>query len=158
MVGQFEVNGESIMRILAGLLACAVTFGASNALAAEFEVRMLNKGEKGAMVFEPDFIAAAPGDTITFVPTDKSHNAEAIKGMLPEGVEVFKGAMNQSFSFTVPKEGVYGVKCAPHYGMGMVMLIVAGNPDNLDAAKAVKHPAFAKKRFDAIFAEMPKSN
>ena len=46
---------------------------------------MLNKGEKGSMVFVPDLIAAAPGDTIRFVPTDKGHNMETIKGMLPEG-------------------------------------------------------------------------
>ena len=34
------------------------------------------------MVYEPDFVAASPGDTITFIPTDKSHNAESINGML----------------------------------------------------------------------------
>ncbi len=146
------------MRIMAWLLAGAVTFGAGNALAAEYEVRMLNKGEKGAMVFEPDFIAAAPGDTITFVAADKSHNAEVITGMLPDGAEVFKGKINDGFSVTLTEEGVYGVKCAPHYGMGMVMVIAVGNPGNLDAAKAVKHPPLAKKKFDAIFAEMPKSN
>ena len=50
--------------------------------AAEFEVKMLNKGAKGAMVFEPDFIKAAVGDTIKFVIVDKGHNAESIKGML----------------------------------------------------------------------------
>ncbi|QIG47767.1 pseudoazurin [Nordella sp. HKS 07] len=146
------------MRILAGLLACAMVFGAGTALAADYQVHMLNKGEKGAMVFEPDFVAAAPGDTITFIPTDKSHNAEAIKGMLPEGAEVFKGAMNETVTLTIAKEGVYGIKCTPHYGMGMVMLVAAGKPANIDAAKAVKHPAFAKKRFQAIFEEMPQSN
>ena len=52
---------------------------------------MLNKGEKGVMVFQPDLVMAAPGDTVTFVPTDKSHNAEAIKDMLPEGATLFKG-------------------------------------------------------------------
>jgi len=32
------------------------------------------------MVFEPALLKNAPGDTVTFVPTDKSHNAESIKG------------------------------------------------------------------------------
>lgn len=121
--------------------------------AAEHEVKMLNKGEKGAMVFEPDFIQAAPGDTIRFVPTDKGHNVEGIKGMLPEGVEPFKSKMNEEFVLTVDKDGVYGVKCPPHYGMGMVALIVAGEPVNLEEAKAAKQTGKAKKAFEELFAQ-----
>lgn len=119
--------------------------------AAEFEIKMLNKGAKGAMVFEPDFVRAAPGDTIKFVPTDKSHSAESIKDMLPDGAEPFKGKLNEEITVTVSKEGVYGVKCAPHYGMGMVALIVVGQPVNVDAAKAVKHAGKAKKVFGELF-------
>ena len=63
-------------KLIAALaLGTAVVF-AGSAGAAEFEVKLLNKGEKGAMVFEPDYIKAAPGDTICrfrrsrpFVPT-----------------------------------------------------------------------------------------
>jgi pseudoazurin len=90
-------------------------------------MKMLNKGEKGAMVFEPALIKAAPGDTVTFVPTDKSHNAEAVKDMVPDGTEMFKGKLSEPITVKVSAEGVYGVKCTPHYGMGMVALIVAGN-------------------------------
>lgn len=117
------------------------------------EVEMLNMGADGMMVFEPAFVAAEPGDTITFVPTDKSHNAEVIEGMLPEGADAFKGPANKEFSVTLDKEGVYGVKCAPHYGMGMVMAIQVGAPANLEAAKSVKHPGMAAKRMDAALAE-----
>lgn len=128
----------------------AVVFaGAANA--AEIEVKMLNKGEKGAMVFEPDFIRAAPGDTVKFIPVDKGHNVEAVDGMLPDGVEVFKGKINEEVVVTVDKEGVYGVKCTPHYGMGMVAVIAVGEPVNLEAAKAVKAPGKAKKTFAALF-------
>lgn len=130
----------------------AATFGA---WAAEHEVHMLNKGEKGAMVFEPDFIQAAPGDTIRFIPTDKTHNAETLPKMLPEGAEPFKGKVNQEVVITLTQEGVYGIKCQPHYSMGMVALVVVGKPVNLEAAKAVKHPGIARKRFEAIFAEIP---
>ena len=146
------------MRILALPLATLLVFGAGTALAADLQVHMLNKGAKGTMVFEPDFVAAAPGDTITFIPTDKSHNAEAIKGMLPDGAESFKSAANKDFTLTLGQEGVYGIKCTPHYGMGMVMLVVAGKPVNLDQAKTAKHLGFAKKRFEAIFAQVPQSN
>lgn len=120
------------------------------ALSAEHEVQMLNKGAAGAMVFEPAFVKAEPGDTIRFVPTDKSHNAETVKGMLPEGVEGFKGKINEEVVFTVDKEGVYGIKCTPHYGMGMVALIAVGDLSNAEEAQAVKHPGKAK----AVFAEL----
>ncbi len=123
---------------------------AGGASAEEHMIQMLNKGEKGAMVFQPNLVQAAPGDTIKFVPSDKSHNAETIKGMIPEGAEAFKGKMNEEFSVTLQQEGVYGVKCAPHYGMGMVALIVVGQPVNADEAKAVKQSGKAK----AAFAEL----
>lgn len=123
--------------------------------ATDHQVMMLNKGKKGAMVYEPDFIVAAPGDTVTFVPTDKSHNAESIKGMIPDDATAFKGKMNEQITVTLEKEGVYGVKCLPHYGMGMVALIVVGKPVNLDQAKAVKQTGKAKKVFEELLAQVP---
>ncbi len=143
------------MKLIATIAAGLCLFAAS-AQAADYEVKMLNKGEKGAMVFEPDFIKAAPGDTITFVPVDKGHDAQSIDGMLPDGVEGFKGKMSQEVKYTVTAEGVYGVKCLPHYGMGMVALIVVGKPVNLEAASQVKHPGKAKKVFADLLAEAAK--
>jgi len=115
------------------------------------EVKMLNKGEAGTMVFEPAFIAAMPGDTITFLATDKGHNAETIKGMLPEGAEKFKSALGKEFSITLNEEGIYGIKCSPHYGLGMVALIQVGEATNLEDAAAVKQKGKAKKRFPGLF-------
>lgn len=142
-------------RMFAIGMAGALLALAGAAQAAEHEVHMLNKGEKGAMVFEPDLVLAAPGDTIRFIPTDKTHNAETIKGMLPEGAKSFKGKVNEEFSVTVTEEGVYGVKCMPHYAMGMVMAIVVGDAANLDAVKAVKHPGKAKAVFGEILSAVP---
>jgi pseudoazurin len=122
--------------------------------AAEIEVKMLNKGEKGSMVFEPNLIVAAPGDTIRFVPTDKGHNVESIKGMLPQGVEPFKSKFNEEYSLTVATDGVYGVKCTPHYGMGMVALIRVGEGTNIEEAKAVKQSGKAKAAFDELFGQV----
>lgn len=143
------------MRLLGTLMvAAALGCVASAASAADFEVKMLNKGESGVMVFEPAFVQAAPGDTVHFVATDKSHNVESIKGMLPDGVEAFKGKLNENYDLTVTAEGVYGVKCTPHYAMGMVMLVAVGDPGaNLEAAKAAKNPKKAQERLDAGFAQ-----
>lgn len=123
--------------------------------AAEFEVKMLNKGEDGStMVFEPAFLKIAPGDSVTFVPTDKTHNAETIKGMVPEGGETFKGKINEEFSVTLNTEGAYGYKCLPHLGMGMIGLIIVGDgPVDLDAIRETKVPPKARERFDALIAQ-----
>lgn len=139
--------------INAGLMTAWLATGA--ALAAEHEVKMLNQGQNGAMVFEPAAIKAAPGDTVRFVPTDKSHNVEGIKGMLPEGVALFKSKVNEEFVLTLTEPGIYGVKCTPHFAMGMVAVIQAGDtPTNLDAAKAVKLPKKSAERMEAAFAEL----
>lgn len=134
-------------RLLTLALAAAAALGATAALAADHEVRMLNKGEKGVMVFEPDLVTVAPGDTVTFKATDPGHNAETIKGMLPDGAEPFAGKMGADVTVTFTQPGVYGIKCKPHLGMGMVAAVVVGDPVNLDAAKAVKNPGKAGKRF-----------
>ena len=141
-------------RIIAALALGAAVIFTGAAGAAEIEVKMLNKGAKGAMVFEPDLVVAAPGDTIRFVPTDKGHNVETIKGMFPEGAEAFKSKFNEEFSVTLDKEGVYGVKCSPHYAMGMVALIRVGEAVNLDQASAVKQSGKAKAAFQDLFTQV----
>ena len=123
------------------------------AQAAEIEVQMLNKGADGAMVFEPAFVKVAPGDTVTFIPTDKGHNVETIKDMIPDGAEAFKSKMNETYKVTFDKPGAYGVKCSPHVGMGMVGFVVVGDaPANLDAVKTGKLPKKARERLDAAIA------
>jgi pseudoazurin len=140
------------IKLFAALAASLFLSGFASA--AEFEVKMLNKGVKGAMVFEPDLVKAAVGDTVKFIAVDKGHNVEGIKGMLPDGVDPFKGEVSKDFNLTLAKEGVYGIKCAPHYGMGMVALIAVGAPASIDAAKAVKQPGKAKPNFAALFGQL----
>jgi len=98
------------------------------------------------MVFEPAYLQVEPGDTVTFEPTDKGHNAETIPGMIPDGAEAFKGKVSQAISVTFETDGVYGYKCLPHYAIGMVGVVVVGDPAaNVEAAKAVKQPGKASK-------------
>ena len=125
------------------------------AMAANFEVHMLNKGEAGAMVFEPALTKVAVGDTVTFIPTDVGHDAQTLKEILPAGGTEFKGAMGKEVAVTFTTPGVYGIKCAPHFAMGMVALVVVDDPAaNLEEAKAARNPPKAKERFDAMFAEL----
>ncbi|MDB5472974.1 MAG: pseudoazurin [Devosia sp.] len=138
--------------VFAAATIAALCFPSLAVLAAEFEVQMLNKSEAGAMVFEPAFLQIAPGDTVKFVPSDKGHNAETIKDMLPEGAEPFKGKINEEISVTFHAEGAYAYKCAPHFAMGMVGMIVVGEaPGNIEALKAAKVPPKAAARFEEFY-------
>ncbi len=123
-----------------------------SAQAAEFEVKMLNKGSDGqVMMFEPAFLRVQPGDTVRFVPTDKGHDAETIPGMLPDGAEPFKGKLSEELKVTFQTPGLYGYRCLPHFGMGMVGLIAVGNAaPNLDAVRQVKIPPAPAKRMAAL--------
>jgi len=141
------------MRKIMMLATAAVLMSmAGGAFAAEVEVKMLNKGtEGGMMVFEPALVKIAPGDTVKFVATDKGHNVESIKGMLPADATSISGKSGEDLSVTLDKPGVYGVKCLPHYGMGMVAMIVVGTPTNLDEAKAAPQIGKAKQVMAGLF-------
>ena len=105
--------------------------------AANHEVKMLNSGVEGFMVFEPAVVKAAVGDTVTFKATDMAHNSASIEGMIPEGANAWNGAMSQDITVTVNKEGVYVYQCTPHAMMAMIGVIqVGGSLSNMDAIQA----------------------
>ncbi len=141
------------------IIATGALMIAQPAWAAEQTVEMLNKhpeDKKRKMVFNPWVITVNAGDTVKFVPTDKGHNSESIKGMIPDGAEKWKGKLNKEIAITFDKPGFYGYKCTPHASVGMVGLVIVegeGKLDNLEAAKAVKHRGKAKKVFEEIWAE-----
>jgi pseudoazurin len=127
---------------------------AGTAHAAEIEIKMLNKGAGGVMIFEPALVKVAPGDTVKFISTDKGHNAETIKGMLPADAVPFAGKSGEDVVVKFDKPGVYGVKCLPHYGMGMVAMVVVGTPANLDEAKAIPQSGKAKQVMAGLFDQL----
>lgn len=117
-----------------GLAAVALTLASSLAMAAEHVVEMKNSGADGAMVFEPGFVKAEPGDTVRFVLVDPAHNSVSVE--VPDGAEGWQGAMNQEITVTLNEEGVYVYKCTPHAALNMAGVIQVGDPVNYDAAKA----------------------
>lgn len=146
------------MRNIAFLAMASAAFTlmpTAGAWAADHEVQMVNKDSEGrAMQFEPAFLKIAPGDTVTFVSTNKGHNSESIPDMIPEGAETWKGKISQDITVTFNEEGFYGYKCQPHFGLGMVGLIQVGeNPPALDATAADKLPGKAKTRMADLIAQ-----
>ncbi|MGE3228659.1 MAG: pseudoazurin [Hyphomicrobium sp.] len=135
--------------IAAALLVAASL--ASNAAAEEHVVKMMNANGKGKfMLFEPEFIKANVGDTVKFVPTNKGHNAETIPDLWPEGAAELKGELNQEVVLTIDKPGIYGIKCHPHYPMGMLAMVVAGDLTNKAQLDTYTPPGTAQKRYDAL--------
>ncbi|HKK36489.1 MAG TPA: pseudoazurin [Paracoccaceae bacterium] len=133
--------------------AAAAAILALPAVAEEHVVRMLNKGPDGdRMVFEPAVIHAETGDTVRFVPEDKGHNA--VSEVVPEGAEEFRGRINEEIVYEVNADGVHLVKCTPHWALGMLALIVAGDDfSNLDDVQDVRKPGKADDRFEAYLEE-----
>ncbi|MEI9401842.1 pseudoazurin [Mesorhizobium argentiipisi] len=124
----------------------------SAACADTIEIKMLNRGEHGSMVFEPDYVQLKPGDELHFLASNKSHNAASIKGMVPQGYAEFKGKINEEITVRFDQPGYYGIKCSAHYGMGMVMVVKVGEAATIDAFRNFDAPPQAKKRFAEIFA------
>lgn len=136
-----------MFRTLAATIALSVAFSGA-AAAEDFEVQMLNRGDAGNMIFEPAFLRVAAGDTVTFVPTDRGHNAESISEMTPEGAEGFEGRTNEEIAVTFDTEGLYGIRCKPHFAMGMVMTIAVGDVTEVpDGYMQGRIPRGAKARF-----------
>ena len=133
----------------------AIGMGEASAQASEIVVQMKNMDPTGAMVFVPAYVQAAVGDTVHFVAVDKGHNVQPIAGMIPEGVNAPNGMMNQDYFLKLAKPGLYGVKCAPHFSMGMVALIKAGKgpAPNAAAAAAVTLPGLAKMHMAPMLAK-----
>lgn len=134
-----------LLRPVALLLAS--TLFASAVLAEVHEVKMLNRGTQGAMVYEPDHLHIATGDTVRFLPTMSGHNAASVPGLLPQGAQAFKSKLNQPYEHQFSVPGVYGIQCIPHLAMGMVMVIQVG--DAAPAELPANLPARAQARFAA---------
>ena len=145
-------------KLLATTLLSTLMFSA--AYAAEHEVKMLNNGKDGLMVFEPGSLKVAVGDTVKFVPTDAGH--DAVSHLSPEGGATWKGEVGKDVTVTIDKEGIYIYKCNPHLVLGMVGVIQAGEAKNKDAAvKSAKElsstMSMGKDRLDKYLAALESS-
>ena len=106
----------------------------TSVVAAEnFDVKMVNADASGqVMVFDPPFIKANVGDTVTFLPTDMLHNSQSVPGLIPSSASSWNGAMNEKITVELNAEGVYVYQCTPHIALGMIGVIQVGNPTNID--------------------------
>ena len=133
---------------------CAVSY---QALGDEIEVKSLNRSSTGFFVFSPDFVRIKPGDAINFVAADKGHEVHSVPGMIPEEAQPFDAKMSQDIKVTFTVPGVYVIACKPHTAMGMVGVIVVGDPTNIDKIDPSTLPGKARAKLDTLLEPLKKS-
>ncbi|TQR59577.1 pseudoazurin [Campylobacter troglodytis] len=138
------------------MLAALLAFSLVNAK--EIEIKLLNKGADGAMPFEPGYVYAQPGDTITFVAVDAGHDAKSV--VIPDGAQHFETKImkkGSTLSFKLDKEGIYVYQCTPHLPMGMVGIVQVGKAVNMDKINdSIFKPAKAKERLAKYISQIQK--
>ena len=101
-----------------------------------YEVKMLNQGDQGSMIFEPAFIKINAGDSINFEMSDAGHNAVTVAA--PAGSMPFDTKYKPSTIVKFDVNGLYLYKCSPHAMMAMAGLIQVSDASNkADMEKAV---------------------
>lgn len=138
----------------AAVVAALAVGGAPLAALADQSVDMLNKHPESneRNVYYPPVVKIEPGETVTWISKDKGHNVEFIKGAVPDGVPAFRSKLNQDVSFTFEQPGIYVYKCTPHYGLGMVgIVVVGGDLSALDTVSAKRYPGKAGQRLAEMF-------
>ena len=128
-----------------------IIFFTSPILANTFSIDMLNVRSDGqSMVYSEDVLKVEIGDTVVWKPKDKGHNVEFIIG--PNAIELpKKSRINQEFTYTFEKSGVYFYQCTPHKSMGMIAVIIVGDDlTNLDQVKSVRVFGKSKRKLEEI--------
>lgn len=146
--------------LLRGFFAFAITLLLSSPVGAG-ELRMEMRTQSGSerFVYEPDLIRVSPGDTVVFVPIDKGHNAVSIDELDPGGAQPISVGFNKEVTVTFDKPGIYGVKCTPHVGLGMVGIIVVGEVEVSEATLTgiAKLPPKARQRLELLLGQVGRS-
>ena len=107
-------------------------FMALSVSAENFNIKMLNTDSSGQiMVFDPPFLRADVGDTVTFIPADALHNSKSVSNFIPSSATPWEGAMDEKITVELNVEGIYVYQCTPHLALGMIGVIQVGRPVNL---------------------------
>ena len=132
---------------------------ATSAFAESATVEMWNKDpddKKRKMVFSQEIVTIEPGESVTWLATDKGHNVEMIDG--PDGYKLpKKSKLSKDVTLTFDQPGVYVYVCTPHASMGMIGIVVVGEltQEGIDAVRDAKVKGKSKKKFKALLAELP---
>ena len=118
-------------------------------------IAVVTDPESGLPRFDPPIAFIEPGDAVRIEMEGKVFASRLIAGMHPPGVSGWWGQVGETVEITFTEPGVYGHKCGGTYSLGLVGLIVVGDPSpNLESARAVQHPPLAAKVLQDLFEEL----
>jgi len=118
-------------------------------------VRVIADPSSGQPRFEPSLLFIEPGETVRFAMDGKAFASRVIAGMAPENGTGWWGQVGEDLEITFTEPGIYGHKCGGAYALGLVGLIVVGDPEvNLRDARQVQHPPTPAKVLDELFLEL----
>jgi pseudoazurin len=150
-------NTSSMTRLFALLLAAILSsFAPSVAVAGSAHtITVSSDPSSGLPRFDPPILFIEPGDTVRLEMAGKVYASRLIAGMHPPAAASWWGQVGEDLEITLTEPGVYGHKCGGSYALGLVGLIVVGDPSpNLEAARAVQHPPAATRVLDELFATL----
>ena len=145
-----------MMRLLTTLGLLMVM--ATSAFAEDATVEMWNKDpndKKRKMVFSQEIVTIEPGESVTWLATDRGHNVQLIDG--PDGIELAdKSKLGKDVTLTFDTPGVYVYGCSPHASMGMIGVVVVGEATAETVAQAAdaKMRGKSKKKLAALLKEL----
>jgi pseudoazurin len=114
------------------------------------QVKELNRGPTGFFVFAPELVRIKPGDTIDFIASDRGHDVHSVNDMIPDGAQPIDGKTNQDTKVTLSRPGVYVIACKMHTLMGMVGVVVVGDPVNIDKIDPSGLPPRARAKIQTL--------
>lgn len=137
------------------LLVLLLAAPAPPAAAGESVVRIVTDPVTRQPRYDPPVLWIEPGDTVVFATRGLVHASRPVPGMHPPGAALWRGQVGEDVRVTFTAPGIYGHKCAGSYALGLVGLVVVGDPSvNLEAARAVQHPPVPAQVLDELFAQL----
>ena len=108
-----------------------------------------------AMSNQPSFDAPIPGQSLTMELGSRPWQNPSRFTNVDDTIDYYMERMSsEEFMVQLDVEGLYGIKCKPHYQMGMIALIQVGevSADDIEKSSKVKQRGKAKDRFKLLFA------
>lgn len=144
------------MKLLPMILILSATM-CTNSIAANISVEMLNSKNGEAFVYSDKLLRVKSNDIVTWKSENPGHNAEFVAQGYPSGAVDMHGKIGKDISYAFVVPGIYVVKCTPHFGLGMIQVIVVDNNlSNLDQVRKLTFPGKSKPLAESIFAQLAK--
>jgi pseudoazurin len=152
----FATSEEALVKLIPIIFVLSAIM-CTRSIAASLSVEMLNGKNGEAFVYSDKLLRVKSNDIVTWKSTNPGHNAEFIAQGYPAGAADMHGKISKDVSYAFEVPGIYVVKCTPHFGLGMIQVIVVDdNLNNLDQVRKLTFPGKSKSVAESIFAQISK--